>query len=330
MAIFVDNKALYGSWYVVAESTDIAPGPIAVRLLGEDIVLWRSSDGTLCVSLDRCPHREAPLSIGEVSNGQLSCAYHGWVFGDGGQCVGVPSSGPNSTVPPTAHLDVMAVQEKYGLVWVCPSEPSASIPEIPQEQDPAFRRINSGVDVWKVSTTRMVDNFLDVSHFPYVHTGTFGGAQPPTVPKIELEQLDRDFFGYKYEVDAANPDEAATASGSDDDVVHRHMTTGFSLPFTVRSTVRYAHGLEHIILLISTPVDDTTSLFTFIIWRNDDHSLDPEETIAFDRAIGAEDKRMLELVPGVLPLGRLGVVNVQSDRPSVEWRRQLAAVLGIK
>ena len=52
-----------------------------------------------------------------------------------------------------------------------------------------------------------------------------------------------------------------------------------------------------------------------------------EEVIAFDRAIGAEDKRMLERVPGVLPLDQHGTVSVQSDRPSVEWRRRLSTAL---
>lgn len=49
--------------------------------------------------------------------------------------------------------------------------------------------------------------------------------------------------------------------------------------------------------------------------------------IAFDRAIGAEDKRMLERVPGVLPLDQTSTASVQSDKPSVEWRRRLAAIL---
>ena len=105
------------------------------------------------------------------------------------------------------------------------------------------------------------------------------------------------------------------------------MTTGFHLPLSVRSTIEYESGLQHILLLCSTPVDDVSSLFTFVVWRNDDHSTDPEEIIAFDRAIGAEDKAMLERVPGVLPLGRTDLVSVQSDKPSVEWRRRFAALL---
>ena len=104
------------------------------------------------------------------------------------------------------------------------------------------------------------------------------------------------------------------------------MTTGFALPFTVRSTIHYETGLDHIILLCSTPIDDARSWFTFVVWRNDDHTVAPEEVIAFDRAIGAEDKRMLEQLPGALPLGASATVSVQADRASVEWRRRLAAL----
>jgi phenylpropionate dioxygenase-like ring-hydroxylating dioxygenase large terminal subunit len=328
MTRFVHSAALRTAWYPVAQTADVRDAPLAVRLLGDDLVIWRAGDGSLVVAPDRCPHREAPLSIGTVTDGELACAYHGWSFGVDGQCVSIPSSGPNATIAPTAHLACMQAQERYGLVWVCPGEPAADIPQIAQENDPAFRRLNTDVELWTTSTPRLVDNFMDFSHFPWVHTGTFGGAQDPFVPKIELSQLDDDFFGYVYEVDASNPDEATAVSGSADDVVHRVMSTGFALPFVVRSTIRYEDGLEHILLLCSTPVDDFNSLFTFVVWRNDDHSVDPEGILAFDRAIGAEDKAMLERVPGTLPLSRTGLVNVQSDKPSVEWRRRFAEMIG--
>jgi phenylpropionate dioxygenase-like ring-hydroxylating dioxygenase large terminal subunit len=330
MTRFAHSAALRTAWYPVALAADVGDQPLAVRLLGDDLVLWRSGDGSVVAAPDRCPHREAPLSIGTVTNGDLACAYHGWSFGDDGRCVSVPSSGPDATIPPAAHLSCVKVQERYGLVWVCPGEPASEIPRIAQEDDPVFRRLNTEVEQWATSSPRLVDNFMDFSHFPWVHTGTFGGAQDPYVPKIELSQLDDDFFGYSYEVDAANPDEATAVSGSDEDVVHRVMSTGFALPFVVRSTIRYADGLEHILLLCSTPVDDVTSLFTFVVWRNDDHSIDPEGILAFDRAIGAEDKAMLEQVPGTLPLERVGLVSVQSDKPSVEWRRRFAAMIGVE
>lgn len=333
MSSFVQQAALQDCWYPVAESRDLDLAAdehraLAVRLLGKDYVVWRSGDGALVAAPDRCPHREAPLSIGSVTNGTLTCIYHGWGFGDQGLCTDVPSSGPGAAIPPTAHLPCVNVEERYGLIWMCPGTPLLPVVEMPWEDDAAFRRINTGIEPWSVSAVRMVDNFMDVSHFPYVHIGTFGAAQDGLVAKVDLHDLDDQFFGYAYEVDASNPEEAQAISGSTDDVVHRQMSTGFHLPFLVRSTIKYEDGLEHILLLSSTPVDDTQSLFTFVVWRNDDHTLDPEETIAFDRAIGAEDKLMLEQIPGTLPLDRVGLANVQSDKPSVEWRRRFAELIG--
>lgn len=324
--MLVDNPALRNYWYVVAESTDIAPGPLAVRLLGDDVVIWRAGDGSLVAAPDRCTHREAPLSKGEVDDGCLVCPYHGWTFAAQGTCVRVPSSPETVPVPPKSHLSTLQVTERYGLVWLCLGTPAADIPAMPAEDDPAYRRINSGVDLWTTSATRMTDNFMDISHFPYVHTGTFGIQENTLVPKISLEQLDADFYGYRYHAEVRN-DAGAESSGLDAPVITRTMSTGFNLPFTVRSTIHYETGLDHLLLLCSTPVDDVTSYFTFVVWRNDDFSVPGDEVITFDRAIGAEDKRMLELIGGVLPIEQSATVSVQSDKPSVEWRRQLAALL---
>ncbi len=339
--MLIEHDELRHYWYVVAEAHDLdasdagtsdsgytahATVPLGVRLLGVDYVVWRSSNGELVAAPDRCPHRESPLSIGTVTDGCLTCPYHGWRFGDGGACVEVPSSGAGRPVPPKAHLPAVHVREQYGLVWICPGEPRADIPTMEAENDPAYRRINSGVDRWTTSATRMTDNFLDISHFPWVHKGTFGIQDNQDVPKIELEPLDDEFYGYQYDVEVANA-AGAKSSGIDAPVITRRMTTGFNLPFTVRSTIHYETGLDHLILLCSSPIDDVTSYFTFVIWRNDDFSVPGEDVISFDRAIGAEDKVMLERVPGVLPLDQLATVSVQSDKPSVEWRRQLAALL---
>jgi phenylpropionate dioxygenase-like ring-hydroxylating dioxygenase large terminal subunit len=324
--VLTDNPALRGYWYAVADSADVADQPLGVRVLGADLVVWRSDDGALVAAPDRCPHREAPLSRGRVEHGCVVCPYHGWTFGAGGRCVRVPSSPAAVPPPPTSHLRVVHAVDRYGLVWVCLDDPVAGIPEVPLEDDPSYRRINSGVEVWKASATRMTDNFMDIAHFPYVHVGTFGIADNQVVPKISMEQLDRDFFGYRYDAEVGN-DAGATSSGLAARVITRTMTTGFNLPFVVRSTIRYETGLDHVLLLCTTPIDDVTSYFTFVVWRNDDFSVPADEVIAFDRAIGAEDKAMLEQVPGTLPLEQTATVSVQADKPSVEWRRQLAALL---
>ena len=256
--MLVEHPALRNYWYVVCESAGVCPGPRAATLLGEQLVLWRGPDGTVVAAPDRCPHREAPLSLGTVADGCLACSYHGWTFGGGGRCVLVPSAGPDRAVPPAAHLSTVHAAERYGLVWLCLGEPLSRIPEITADGDPSYRRINSGVELWRTSATRMTDNFLDIAHFPYVHRGTFGIEANMVVPSFEITALDEDFEGYSYEVDVGNS-AGTVASGQAGDVVHRRMTTGFNLPFTVRSTIHYETGLDHLILLCSTPVDDVTS-----------------------------------------------------------------------
>ncbi|WP_419919229.1 Rieske 2Fe-2S domain-containing protein [Candidatus Poriferisocius sp.] len=327
-AHLVGQPALDHHWYPVALTGDIAPGPVGYRVLGRRYVLWRCGDGSLIAAPDRCPHREAPLSAGRMVDGCLECPYHGWRFGPGGRCERVPSSPPGTPVPPKAHLATVEVTERYGLVWLCPGRPWGPIPQIPQETDPEFRRLNTPFQQWAVSATRVTDNFMDFSHFPFVHTATFGLAQETVVPPLEMVDLPDGYRGYAYEVNANNTTDAGrTVTGQDIDVLHRRMTTGYTLPFSVRSTITYESGLEHILLLLATPVDDTNTRFNFVVWRNDDFSVPAEEIMKFDLAIGAEDKAMLEKLEGVLPMDLTATVSVQSDRPSVEWRRSLAALL---
>ena len=324
---FVNKQSLKNYWYVVALADDVDSNPISVKLLNEDFVIWRESNGGLTAAEERCPHRQAPLSHGHLENGCLVCPYHGWTFSESGKCINIPSAADGVPIPPRAHLNTVEVIEKYGLIWLCSGKPLNPLFELEEESDPSFRRINTEVQKWNVAATRMVDNFLDITHFPYVHAGTFGAGQDTKVPNITLEDLDDDFFGYRYEILAANPEEAKNTSGSNEESVERSMTSGFNLPLTVRSTITYKSGLEHIILLLSTPIDDVSSYFTFVIWRNDDFTIPAEEVISFDRAIGEEDRVMLEKLDGVMPLDKTALVNVQSDKASVEWRRQLLKLI---
>ncbi len=62
--------------------------PFATRLWGEPLVIYRDSKGELVAMADVCPHRSAPLSMGRVENDELVCMYHGWKFGEKGDCVG--------------------------------------------------------------------------------------------------------------------------------------------------------------------------------------------------------------------------------------------------
>ncbi len=319
---FCRSRALRDQWYVVADAADIGAVPVGVTLLGDRYVVWRGTDGIVAAAPDRCPHREAPLSLGHVHDGCLVCPYHAWKFASDGACVDVPSAGAGAPIASAANLAVLAVRELYGLVWMCPGTAVGDPPHISQDADPTFRRLTSGVETWGASATRMADNFCDVAHFPYVHAGTIGADTDPVVAPISVVPLDADFTGYEYTV------EVHDEHGND---VRQRMSTAFHLPFVVRSNTYYESGPraghDRVLLLCTTPVDDVTSLFTFVVWRNHDHDVAAEEVLAFDRAIGAEDRAMLERIPGVLPLDNSATVSVRSDRLSVEWRRRFAALV---
>jgi vanillate O-demethylase monooxygenase subunit len=323
----IHREAVRRSWHPVALVDDLDGGPLARTLCGERLVLFTAGDGTATALPDRCPHRNAPLSAGAIVDGCVECPYHGWRFDGRGRCVEVPSSGPGAPVPPKAHVEPYPTTVALGLVWVALGDPIGEVPAAPWEDDPSFRRINTPVVEWSVAAGRMVDNFMDITHFPWVHAGSFGGAAEREVPTLSIGPLPDGFTGYAYEVSAANEGAGTSASGQDDAVVHRAMSTGFHLPFTVRSTIRYDTGLEHNLYLLTSPIDDERSRFTFVVYRNDDHSVPADEVLGLDHQIAAEDRAMLERLDGPLPLGNDGVVSVQADKPSVEWKRSLVAFL---
>ena len=322
-------QILQNYWHAVATSKSLESDILSVKLLEKDYVLWRTPDGSIGASLDICSHRQAPLSKGHLEEGCLRCPYHGWLFGDEGQCLEIPSSQKDLPIPPKAHLEFIQTQEKYGLIWMCPGDPHSPIPEVVAENDDSFTRINTEMQIWNVDSTRMIDNMLDISHFPYTHRGTFGIEQETVVPKINLEQLDETFFGYGYEVKINNVGATKVMSGGGDDVLKLFMTTGFALPFSVLSTMSYETGVEQKLFMTAAPIQEGKSAYTFVLWRNDDLKalVAPNRTIAdevleLELAVVLEDQMMLEKLKGRLPLEHGALVDVQADKPSLEWRRR--------
>src|SRR3546814_5483616 len=78
---------LRNTWYAVAWSDEVGDQPFGRKVIEEPLALYRTSDGTLHVLRDMCPHRFAPLSKGKIVSDQLQCPYHGLRFASNGQCV---------------------------------------------------------------------------------------------------------------------------------------------------------------------------------------------------------------------------------------------------
>lgn len=104
-------------WNVVARSENLPEGSIlAVALLGERLVLWRSG-GRPMAWLDRCAHRGERLSLGTIADGTLVCPYHGWRYAPDGRCVMIPAQ-RDQPPPSDACATTYAVQERDGFIWV--------------------------------------------------------------------------------------------------------------------------------------------------------------------------------------------------------------------
>jgi phenylpropionate dioxygenase-like ring-hydroxylating dioxygenase large terminal subunit len=121
------NQGLLGQWYVVAKSVEIPRNkPHAVKALGRNLVLWRGADGKVHCLDDRCPHRGAPLSQGEMLEGNIACRYHGVMLDGTGKVVRVPAM-PNCALEGRQGAEAYATHEANDGVFVY--FPSADHPE---------------------------------------------------------------------------------------------------------------------------------------------------------------------------------------------------------
>ncbi len=88
-----------------------------VRILGEDLVLFRSLKSELGLIGDHCAHRRTGLEYGIPDEGGLRCCYHGWLYDTSGQCIETPLEAPDSTFKERVKITGYPAQELGGLVW---------------------------------------------------------------------------------------------------------------------------------------------------------------------------------------------------------------------
>ena len=109
-------RYLRNAWYMAGWSRDFPAGkPVPAMLLEEPLVFYRQTDGRLVALEDRCPHRFAPLSKGQVEGDDLRCLYHGVKFNGAGLCVELPGS---SSRPKALCARAYPVVERQSAVFV--------------------------------------------------------------------------------------------------------------------------------------------------------------------------------------------------------------------
>lgn len=164
---------LPGHWFVVAQSRELGNVPIARTLLGVPLVLFRDAEGKPGALLDRCPHRNVPLSIGEVVEGQLQCPYHGWRFDREGTCKHIPSLVGNS-IHKAHHAPGYAAMDSDGFVWVysTPNEKPTTEPYKFPQLGPGYTTVRRRVEA-NSTMHAALENALDVPHTQFLHRGLF-------------------------------------------------------------------------------------------------------------------------------------------------------------
>ena len=161
-------------WYILCQSESLKTKPIAVTLFGTPLVLFRDESGQAAALLDRCAHRNTPLSLGEVKGHALQCSYHGWQFDAHGECRAVPGlhGEPRSA---GRHVPAYAVREQQGFVWVYATpdvEPVRKPFQFPLLKEKGYTIVVQEIAV-EASVHAAAENALDVPHTAYLHGGLF-------------------------------------------------------------------------------------------------------------------------------------------------------------
>jgi len=318
----MSDPVLIDDWHPVASLAQLAARAVlGARLLGEEIVVWRSGDEVLAWQ-DLCVHRGTRLSLGKSDGGTLHCPYHGWAYAPDGRCVHIPAH-PGQTPPDKARVKTYRAQVRYGLVWVTLGNPKHDIAPFHEWDDKNFRTVLCGPYRLQASGPRIIENFLDIAHFPFVHTGILGDAAHPEIDDYEAEITSHGVEARGVRV--YQPDPYGTGVGDVVTYTYRALR-----PLTAYLLKEASQRLA--IQLMVTPHDLVDSTAWMVMAMNYSQDLPDSEFIAFQDRIFAQDAPILRSQrPELLPLDLQAELHLKSDRAALAYRKwlgQLGFTLG--
>jgi len=193
-------------WMPVAAVTELEDTPTkAVRIMGEDLVLYRDRRGAYGLLERHCAHRNADLSCGIVEERGLRCHYHGWLYDERGRCLAQPyedTARPAGRFKDRIALTAYPVEAKAGLLWAYLGP--APAPLVPTWEP--FTWTNGFVQIVLAEVPcnwlQAQENSIDPIHFEWLHgvwagtlRGLGDGARPPTHLKIGFDEFE---YGFTY------------------------------------------------------------------------------------------------------------------------------------
>jgi phenylpropionate dioxygenase-like ring-hydroxylating dioxygenase large terminal subunit len=251
-------------WYVACQSAELGRKPLARTVVGVPLVLFRDAGGKPAALLDRCPHRNVPLSLGRVvAGGRLECAYHGWQFEAGGRCALVPgmlvSDGRERRAP------AAAVREQGGLVWVyaeldeAPTTEPFALPAVGPDYAHVVREVETDATLHAT-----IENALDVPHTAYLHRGLFRGGKRNEISATVRRSAD----GVEVQYDGEpRPSGVAGRVLSPGGGTVEHWDR-FILPSIAQVEYRLGKDVHFLVTSLCTPVTDfRTRMFAVVEFK---------------------------------------------------------------
>jgi phthalate 4,5-dioxygenase oxygenase subunit len=268
---------------LLSEEVPEADGaPVRVRLLGEDLVAFRDSEGAIGLISAYCPHRRAPLFFGRNEECGLRCVYHGWKFDRNGTCVDMPSEPPDSLFKTKVTIDAYPTWEGGGMIWAYLGPPEL------QPEPPGHELVRAPATHRDVSKSFEDCNFLqaleggiDPTHASIMHNQNIGDRSflnnyDQLVADIHLDRTD---YGFTYAGIRSLP-ESAWVRGYHWIMPSFHMRASVEGLFGNRSEEPQING--H----IWVPIDDEhTWVYSF------SYSHDPARPLSHDKLLARETRR---------------------------------------
>ena len=179
------------SWYAAGWSVEYGQGLHARKILGDDVVIYRTGDGNPVALEDACPHRKLPLSKGNLKHDCIECGYHGLTFDGAGRCVAAPTQ--QETIPRRAKVHSYPVEDRWGMLWIWMGDPDRAdadeIFHIENFDNPSWGKTRCGSMDIACNYLYITDNLLDPSHVAWVHVSSFAGAGTEDQPlNIDVQE----------------------------------------------------------------------------------------------------------------------------------------------
>ena len=231
-------------WYCAGFSDEFGTKLLSRKLLGEQVVLYRTSAGQVVALEDRCAHRSFPLSAGRLVGDQIVCGYHGFCYDTKGDCVKVPAM---DRVPKNIGVRRYPTRERGRIVWIWMGDEAMAEQSEPPVQpwmtDPECQSLTGYLHL-KASYVSLHENLLDLTHIEYLHEATLGqGASGMAAAPYE-SQIEGSRIAIQRRVEPAElpPVFASTTGLGQIKTVTRVSRTDYISPAFEQVTATYFDG----------------------------------------------------------------------------------------